>query len=129
MATWGELEKSGTKWRDLEEMTWGELEEFCVINPKTKQIPDDIEVSFVPMQSVSDTGDVQTDEVRKASEVKKGFTFFEEGDVLFAKITPCMENGKGGIARGLKMVLALGVQSSMSCIQTQRRFQVNGCII
>ena len=52
MATWGELEKAGTKWRDLEEMTWGELEEFCVINPKTKQIPDDMEVSFVPMQSV-----------------------------------------------------------------------------
>jgi len=108
MATWGELEKSGTKWRDLEEMTWGELEEFCVINPKTKQIPDDIEVSFVPMQSVSDTGDVQTDEVRKASEVKKGFTFFEEGDVLFAKITPCMENGKGGIARGLKNGVGFG---------------------
>ena len=108
MATWGELEKAGTKWRDLEEMTWGELEEFCVINPKTKQIPDDMEVSFVPMQSVSDTGDVQTDEVRKASEVKKGFTFFEEGDVLFAKITPCMENGKGGIARGLKNGVGFG---------------------
>ena len=108
MATWGELEKAGTKWRDLEEMTWGELEEFCVINPKNKQIPDDMEVSFVPMQSVSDTGAVQTDEVRKASEVKKGFTFFEEGDVLFAKITPCMENGKGGIARGLKNGVGFG---------------------
>ena len=108
MATWGELEKAGTKWRDLEEMTWGELEEFCVINPKTKQIPDDMEVSFVPMQSVSDTGAVQTDEVRQASEVKKGFTFFEEGDVLFAKITPCMENGKGGIARGLKNGVGFG---------------------
>ena len=108
MATWGELEKAGTKWRDHEEMTWGKLEEFCVINPKTKQIPDDMEVSFVPMQSVSETGDVQTDEVRKASEVKKGFTFFEEGDVLFAKITPCMENGKGGIARGLKNGVGFG---------------------
>ena len=108
MATWGELEKTGTKWSNLEGMTWGELEEFCTVNPKTKQIPDDMEVSFVPMQSVSDTGDVQTDEVRKASEVKKGFTFFEEGDVLFAKITPCMENGKGGIARGLKNGVGFG---------------------
>lgn len=108
MATWGELEKAGTKWHDLEEMTWGELEEFCVINQKAKQIPDDMEVSFVPMQNVSNTGDVQTDEVRKASEVKKGFTFFEEGDVLFAKITPCMENGKGGIARGLKNGVGFG---------------------
>lgn len=108
MATWGEFEKAGATWRDLEGMTWGELGEFCTLNPKTKQIPDDMEVSFVPMQRVSDTGDVQTDEIRKASEVKKGFTFFEEGDVLFAKITPCMENGKGGIARGLKNGVGFG---------------------
>lgn len=71
-------------------------------------MPDDMEVSFVSMQRVSDTSDVQTDEIRKASEVKKGFTFFEEGDVLFAKITPCMENGKGGIARGLKNGVGFG---------------------
>ena len=96
------------RWGNLEGMTWRTLEEICTINPKTKQIPDDMEVSFVPMQRVSDTGDVQTDEIRKASEVKKGFTFFEEGDVLFAKITPCMENGKGGIARGLKNGIGFG---------------------
>lgn len=93
---------------DLEGMTWKTLEEVCAINPKTKQFPDDMEVSFVPMQRVSDTGDVQTDEIRKVSEVKKGFTFFEEGDVLFAKITPCMENGKGGIARNLKNGIGFG---------------------
>ena len=108
MATWGKLKQDGVTWHDLEGVTWGALEDFCTINPKTKQIPDDMEVSFVPMQSVSDTGDVQTDEIRKASEVKKGFTFFEEGDVLFAKITPCMENGKGGIARGLKNGVGFG---------------------
>lgn len=108
MATWGKLKQDGVTWHDLEGVTWGALEDFCTINPKTKQIPDDMEVSFVPMQRVSDTGDVQTDEIRKASEVKKGFTFFEEGDVLFAKITPCMENGKGGIARGLKNGVGFG---------------------
>ncbi len=85
-----------------------EFREFCTINPKAKQIPDDMEVSFVPMQQVSDTGNVQTDTIRKAADVKKGFTFFEEGDVLFAKITPCMENGKGGIAQGLKNGIGFG---------------------
>lgn len=42
------------------------------------------------------------DFVRRYSEVCKGFTYFAENDVLFAKITPCMENGKGGVAKGLK---------------------------
>lgn len=45
---------------------------------------------------------------RPLGEVRKGFTHFAEGDVLFAKITPCMENGKGGIARNLKNGLGCG---------------------
>lgn len=40
-------------------------------------------------------------EERPLSQVAKGYTYFEEGDVLFAKITPCMQNGKHNIARGL----------------------------
>ena len=40
-------------------------------------------------------------QVRQYSEVRKGYTRFSEGDVLFAKITPCMENGKIAIAKGL----------------------------
>lgn len=47
-------------------------------------------------------------EERKLGKVRKGFTHFAEGDVLFAKITPCMENGKGAIARGLKNRLGCG---------------------
>jgi type I restriction enzyme S subunit len=40
-------------------------------------------------------------QARPFGQVKKGYTCFEEGDVLFAKITPCMENGKATIASGL----------------------------
>ena len=47
------------------------------------------------------TGLMDTSQVRKYSEVRKGYTRFSEGDVLFAKITPCMENGKIAIAKGL----------------------------
>ena len=39
--------------------------------------------------------DIQT---RPFGDVKRGYTYFEENDVLFAKITPCMENGKAAIA-------------------------------
>ena len=40
--------------------------------------------------------------------MRKGYTYFEENDVLFAKITPCMENGKGAIAESLKNSRAMG---------------------
>ena len=47
------------------------------------------------------TGSMDASQDRKYGEVRKGYTRFSEGDVLFAKITPCMENGKIAIAKGL----------------------------
>ena len=47
------------------------------------------------------TGDIDTSQRRYWRDVKRGYVRFEEGDVLFAKITPCMENGKVAIARNL----------------------------
>lgn len=81
------------------------ISEVARINPKTKKIVcDDSEmVSFVPMRVVSETsGKVKEVLFEKYEKVKKGFTYFEQGDVLFAKITPCMENGKCFIADDLK---------------------------
>jgi type I restriction enzyme S subunit len=61
-----------------------------------------MEVSFVPMAAVeAATGRMDASEIRRFGLVKKGYTVFREGDVLFAKITPCMENGKMAVARGL----------------------------
>ncbi|PNU19083.1 hypothetical protein C2E25_14495 [Geothermobacter hydrogeniphilus] len=71
--------------------------EVCDVNPRANktEIPDDLLVSFVPMPAVgAGDGSIDVSQERRASEVKKGFTAFKEGDVLFAKITPCMENGK-----------------------------------
>lgn len=67
------------------------------VNPRIDKfaIPDNLPVSFVPMPSVgAGDGFIHVEETRPAGKVKKGFTAFLEGDVLFAKITPCMENGK-----------------------------------
>jgi type I restriction enzyme, S subunit len=58
-------------------------------------------VSFIPMADVTETGRWIGNQVRALHEVKGGYTAFQEGDVLFAKITPCMENGKGCHATGL----------------------------
>ena len=87
------------------------ISDVCIINPRKTElgsIPDDLEVSFIPMASVSEKGDIRTNEIKKYSEVKTGFTYFHEGDVLFAKITPCMENGKGAIAINLKNLIGFG---------------------
>lgn len=86
------------------------LDELVEFNPKH---PSDIDktqaVSFVPMPAVSaDTGIIETPATRPLAEVWKGFTHFAENDVIFAKITPCMENGKIAVARGLTNGLACG---------------------
>lgn len=73
------------------------IEAITDVNPRVDKaaIPDDLPVSFVPMPAVgAGNGSIYVEETRPAAEVKKGFTAFLEGDVLFAKITPCMENGK-----------------------------------
>ena len=92
---------------------WGirPFSEFCEINPKKcedDRLRKGMDVSFVPMQLVSEQGDIDATSVKTYEEVQKGFTYFSEGDVIFAKITPCMENGKGAIARGLKNFVGFG---------------------
>lgn len=90
---------------------WGltKLDECCILNPRRpKDIPEDINVSFVPMPAVSEDGHIDLSEKRSYKEVKTGFTYFGEKDVLFAKITPCMENGKGAVAENLENKIGAG---------------------
>lgn len=90
---------------------WGltTLGECCVVNPKRpRNIDDDILVTFVPMPAVSEDGKIDCSDARRYGDVKKGYTYFAENDVLFAKITPCMENGKGAVAIGLSNGLGAG---------------------
>ena len=84
------------------------LGDVCEINPKAGVISDDTEVSFVPMQNVTNDGRIDPSGIKKYCDIKKGFTNFRDNDVLFAKITPCMENGKGAIAHGLKNGIGVG---------------------
>ena len=87
------------------------LTEAVELNPKPERrsLSDDLEVSFVPMAAVgAATGRMDPSTVRRYGDVKKGYTFFREADVLFAKITPCMENGKMAVARGLRNGIGCG---------------------
>ena len=83
------------------------LGDCCLINPETDFKIIDEEISYVPMSNVGARGELVLD-IKPVSEINKGYTKFVENDVLFAKITPCMENGKGAIAKGLLNKCGIG---------------------
>lgn len=80
------------------------LSSLCKVNPPKSEIAKldkNMYVSFVPMAKVSEYGEVELTDKRLLEEVWNGFTYFADNDVVFAKITPCMENGKGAIMRNI----------------------------
>ena len=93
---------SGLTLDDWQEKKLGDV---CQINPpkiSTRNLSDDLEVSFFPMASLSEVeGKITKPQIKKLGEVKRGYTNFSEGDVVFAKITPCMENGKSAVIEKL----------------------------
>jgi type I restriction enzyme, S subunit len=93
----------------------GKLKNYIHLNPSKKGIsatgPEDM-VSFVPMEAISELGELQLQE-RKYKDVSSGFTYFRNGDVVLAKITPCYENGKAGVMKGLKNDFGFGTTEFM----------------
>ena len=80
---------------------WAALGEVCEINPRRPRdlpaTPDEL-VTFIPMSAVDEgAGAVTQPQERPLAEVTRGYTYMEDGDVIFAKITPCMQNGKHAI--------------------------------
>ncbi len=85
------------------------LSQVVEINPRLpKGLEDSREISFVPMAAVSEDGGIGLQETRNFGEVKRGFTYFQRGDVLLAKITPCFENGKSALADNLEHPIGFG---------------------
>lgn len=80
------------------------LGDVCDMNPRRPSIDRDADAAttFVSMSAVAENGGgIVAAVARPFNEVRKGYTYFVEGDVLFAKITPCMQNGKHAVARNL----------------------------
>ena len=88
------------------------LKQKAKINPSKAELnglEENKEVSFLPMSAVDDkTGTIKNPLVKKYSEVKNGYTYFRNGDVIFAKITPCMENGKSAVCKDLINTIGFG---------------------
>ena len=99
----GKLHKT-TDWKKIT------LQEAVDINPKTvlPALSDSEIVSFLPMPAVQEESLEYAEQKSSFGKVKKGYTKFRDEDVLFAKITPCMENGKGCIVHNLSHGIGFG---------------------
>ncbi len=88
------------------------LDSLVLFNPsksEIKDIPDDTMVSFVEMASVSNNGFIKVKEARPLGTLRRGsYTYFAENDIIIAKITPCMENGKCAVAVDLTSGIGMG---------------------
>lgn len=86
------------------------LAEYAEINPTAGALDRNSAelVAFVPMAAVSEDGRLTGTEMRPIADVAKGYTYFERNDVLMAKITPCMENGKAALLDSLETERGFG---------------------
>ena len=107
------LESGNTSLNQSFAMKLLRLRDVCVFNPPKSEArntlsPDDL-VSFMPMQDLGiESISAEASSSKPLTEVIKAYTYFAENDVLIAKITPCFENGKMGIARNLVNGMGFG---------------------
>lgn len=104
------------------------LASFCQTNPGKDQLSsldDSHTVSFIEMSSVSNDGCITYKEDKTIKQLKKGsYTLFQDEDIIIAKITPCMENGKCALARNLTNGLAMG-SSEFHVLRTNNDIVIN----
>lgn len=108
-----EYRASDVDWLGEVPVHWGvrRLRFLASTNPlgsRLSGLTDDDMVSFVPMDAVGEYGGLRVDVERELADIGNGYTYFADGDVVLAKITPCFENGKGALASGLTNGVAFG---------------------
>ena len=84
------------------------IKEVFMINPKNK-VDDNVEAGFVPMANITDGyNNTFKYEARRWDKIKTGFTHFADGDIAVAKISPCLENRKSVVLKGLPNGIGVG---------------------
>ena len=104
---------SGVEWLGEVPEHWEvkRLRFVAQLNPSKSEasnLPRDTKASFLPMEAIGDDGSLNLERERELSEVETGYTYFRDGDVAVAKITPCFENGKGALMSGLLNGIGFG---------------------
>ena len=117
LVPYSEYKDSGVPWLGKVPAHWEvlNLKRVVKFNPSKSEIQKNLRdneeeerVTFLPMENISVDGDIDCSEKRALSEVWHGFTYFQRGDVVVAKITPCFENGKGAYLKGLESDFGFG---------------------
>ncbi|MCA2993071.1 restriction endonuclease subunit S [Gemmatimonas sp.] len=108
-----EYRQSGEEWIGEVPADWQVLRlRFAAsLNPskqETSHLPPETLVTFLPMEAVGEDGSIDLSRERPLSEVLEGYTYLRDGDIAFAKITPCFENGKGALMRSLRDGIGFG---------------------
>ena len=99
--------------------SWSRLSNIVQINPKN-YVDNDKEAAFIPMEKIEATYlSSYTYTVRKWREIKYGYTHFADGDVAFAKITPCFQNRKSMILNNLPNGIGAGT-TELKVLRTYR---------
>lgn len=104
---------SGVEWLGEVPAHWAvkRLRFVADLNPsksETASINRDTLVSFLPMDAIGADGSLRLDVEKPVGELESGYTYFRDGDVTVAKITPCYENGKGALMLGLLNGIGFG---------------------
>ncbi|HCG6548965.1 restriction endonuclease subunit S [Vibrio furnissii] len=109
---YSEYKDSGVRWLGSIPSHWQviPLKHLAVLNPKKSAMDNQLlseHCSFVPMDKLK-LNSLQLDETRVISDVYDGYTYFENNDVLVAKVTPCFENKNMAVAKNLKNGVGFG---------------------
>ena len=91
--------KHGNGWTNVRLRFVAEVNSLA---PPRSILTDDTLVSFLPMEAIGKDGSLRLETDRPVAELRAGYSYFADGDVAFAKVTPFFENGKGALMRGLK---------------------------
>lgn len=105
------LKDSGAPWLREIPAHWEvvRLKWVTEVNPSPPPMLDpELTVSFLPMDAIGVQGELELSQEIQLADASDGYTYFQTGDVIVAKITPCFENGKGALADGLTNNMAFG---------------------
>lgn len=120
------MKDSGIPWLGEVPAHWEtvRLRHLARLNPSKTEVEEDgdPDVSFLPMEAIGEDGSIRVDQERPLSQLQNGYSYFRNGDVVVAKITPCFENGKGALISDLPRGYGFGtteliVVRSVGCLR------------
>ena len=105
------MKDSGIEWIGQVPEHWkiAQIKRISALNPRKSTLSEEKDslCTFLPMEKLR-TNAVTLDETRPIHEVYGGYSYFSDGDILIAKVTPCFENGNIAVANGLVNGIGFG---------------------